>query len=220
MVSRTTGNQKRSKKQPLVVGVADHNGWVVLVSATAVNGEPAVVDRRRVSLIDKGVPSQPYHHETLALSDVESEQLLRTVRRSIAACTDRALDHLAADLSPRYRVAAITIRQPPLASLPVTVAEVHSSYYVQCRADGMLYHSAICAAARERGWTVTIHSRGEELAIAAAALRVSPGEVERFLHELRHTMKSPWTAEHRNAVAAAIGSLRKQPDRSSHSHEG
>jgi len=193
-----------------VIGVADHSGWAVLVSVAAVNGKPAVVDRRRVELIEKGVPSQPYHHETLSLSDTDAERMLRQVRRSIAACTTTAFDRLAADLSPQYKVSAITIRQPPLASLPVTVAEVHSSYYVQCRADGMLYHSAICTGARERGWTVTIHSRGEELAIAAAALRVSPREVERFLHDLRHTMKSPWTAEHRNAVAAAIGSLRKQ----------
>jgi len=201
---------RQPKGRPVVIGVADHSGWAVLVSVAAVNGKPAVVDRRRVELIEKGVPSQPYHHETLSLGDTDAERMLRQVRRSIAACTATAFDRLAADLSPQYRVSAMTIRQPPLASLPATVAEVHSSYYVQCRADGMLYHSVICTGARERGWTVTLHPRGEELAIAADALRVSPREVERFLHELRHTMKSPWTAEHRNAVAAAIGSLRKQ----------
>src|SRR3954466_7836432 len=104
MASRTVSARKQSKQQPAVIGVADHNGWVVFVSAVAVDGEPAVVDRRRASLIDEGVPSQPYHHETLTLADSESEQLLQRVRRSIARCTDRALDHLAADLSPRYRV--------------------------------------------------------------------------------------------------------------------
>jgi hypothetical protein len=193
-----------------VVGVADHNGWVVLVAAAAVNGEPAVVDRRRVSLIEKGVPSQPYHHETLALSDAESEQLLRKVRRSIASCAALALDHLAADLSPRSQVAAITIRQPPLAHLPATIGEVHGSYYVQCRADGVLYHSAICQAAQQRKWQVVIHSRGEELAMAAAALRASTHEVERFVNGLKQALKAPWTAEHRNAFAAAIGRLGQQ----------
>ena len=67
-----------------------------------------------------------YHHETLALGDDEAEQLLGKVRRSIAACTTLAFHRLAADLSPRYRVSAITIRQPPLADLPSTVAEVHA----------------------------------------------------------------------------------------------
>jgi hypothetical protein len=198
------------KTAPVVVGVADHNGWAILVSAAAINGEPIVVDRRRVRLIEKGVPTQPYHHETLALCDAEAEQLLRKVKRSIAACTALAFDHLSADLGPRYRVCSITIRQPPLEHLPATVGEVHRSYHTMCRADGMLYHSAICAAARQRDWTLVFHRRGEELATAAEALQTSTLDVERFLNHLRQTLKPPWTAEHRNAFAAAIGRLRKQ----------
>jgi len=208
MVSRTADNQKPSNGRPVVVGVADHNGWAILVSAAAVNGEPIVVDRRRVRLIEKGVPNQPYHHETLALSDAEAEQLLRKVERSIAACTALAFDRLSADLSPRYRVSSITIRQPPLAHLPATVGEVHRSYHVLCRADGMLYHSAICTAARQRGWNPVFHRRGEELAKAAEALQASTDEVERFMKDLRQTLEPPWTAEHRSAFAAAIGRLR------------
>jgi len=196
--------------QPVVVGVADHGGWAILVSVAAQNGAPVVVDRRRIELIEKGVPTQPYHHDTLALSDSDSEELLRKVRRSIAGCTASALDCLAADLSPRYRVAGISIRQPPLEYLPATVAEVHSSYYVQCRADGMLYHSAICAAARDRDWTVVLHRRGEELASAAEVLETSVPRLERFMDDLKRTLKSPWTAEHRNAFAAAILPLSEQ----------
>jgi len=210
MVSRTAGNQKRLTGRPVVVGVADHNGWAILVAAAAVNGEPAVVDRRRVRLIEEGVPSQPYHHETLALSDAEAEKLLRKVKRSIAECTALAFDRLSADLSPRYRVSSITIREPPLAHLPATVAEVHRSYHALCRADGMLYHSAICTAARQRDWTLVLHRRGEEVGTAAEALQSSADEVERFINDLKQTLRSPWTAEHRHAFAAAIGTLRRQ----------
>ena len=202
-------NQKRSSGRPVVVGVADHNGWAVLVSAAEVNGEPTVVDRRRVSLIDKGLPNQPYHHETLALSDAESERLLHKVRQSIAASTTLAFDRLTADLSPRYRVAAITIRQPPLDHLPATVEEVHRSYHVMCRADGMLYHSAICAAAGLRGWELVLHRRGEELAKGAEALKTSTHDIEEYLSDLRQTLGPPWTAEYRNAFATAIARLTK-----------
>jgi hypothetical protein len=210
LVSRTAGSRHRSNGRPAVVGASDHNGWAILVSAAAVNGEPSVVDRRRVRLIGKGVPNQPYHHETLALSDAEAEQLLLKVKRSIAACTAVAFDRLSADLWPRYRVSSITIRQPPLAHLPVTVGEVHRSYHALCRADGMLYHSAICTAARQRDWKLVFHRRGEELAKAAEALQASTHEVERFMNDLRQTLRPPWTAEHRNAFAAAIAGLRKR----------
>ena len=73
----------------------------------------------------------------------------------------------------------------------------------------MLYHSAICDAARQRDWKVVLHPRGEELAMAAAALHASTDQVERFVNDLKQTLKAPWTAEHRDAFAAAIGSLGK-----------
>jgi hypothetical protein len=206
----THEGRKAADGRPVVVGVADHNGWAVLVTAAAVNGRPTVVDRRRVPLIDKGVPSQPYHHETLALPDADAEVLLRDVRRSIAACTALAFEHLSTDLAPRYRVASITIRHPPLAHLPATVGEVHRSYPVLCRADGMLYHRAICHAVGQRGWKLTLHRRGEEFAAAAEALQASPRQFEQFMTELGHRLKPPWTAEHRSAFAAAIADLRKQ----------
>ena len=197
-----------ARLSPVVVGVADHNGWANLVSVAAADGRPAVVDRRRVPLIEKNVASQPYHHETLALPDAAAEQLLRRVERSIAGCATLAFERLASDLSHRYRVTSIAIRHPPLPRLPKTVAEVHASYYTQCRADGMLYHVAICAAAGQRRWKVHLHHRGEELANAAEALGVTAGEVERFVNGLRESLKPPWTAEYRHAFAAAAARLK------------
>lgn len=210
MVSRAGIDSRRTDGWPVVVGVADHSGWAMLVTVAAIDGHPTVIDRRRVELIEKGLPSQPYHHETTALAETEAEQLVRKVKSSVAASTALALDRLAADLSPHYQVSSVTIRQPPLDNLPPTVADVHRSYYVFCRADAMLYHSAIVSAARDRGWNVLLHRRGEELARAAEALGLSVDDVERFINDLRPTLKSPWTAEHRHAFAAAIAGLGKQ----------
>ena len=197
----------RSSGRPVVVGVADHSGWAILVAAAAEKGEPIVVDRRRVKLIETGVPKQPYEHDTLALKDTEAEQLVRTVKRSIAACTSLAFDRLSADLWPRYRVTSIAIRQPTLAHVPATVAEVHRSAHTRNRADGMLYHTAMCEEARQREWTVVFHRRGDELTKAAEVCQAKVEEVERFVTDLRQTLKSPWTADHRHAFAAAIGGL-------------
>ena len=193
----------------MVVGVADHSGWAFLVSSAAVNGVPTVIDRRRVPLIEKGVPNLPYEHDTQALSEDEAEQLLRHVKRSIAASTTSALDHLSADLQQQYRIACLTIRQPTLDQLPATVAEARRSYHVVNRADGMLYHSAICTAARQRDWSVVFHRRGNELTAAAATLKTTPSDVERFIASLGRTLRPPWSAEHRSVFAASIGELGK-----------
>jgi hypothetical protein len=198
---------KQAARQPVVVGVADHGGWAVLVSVSALDGAPAVIDRRRAAIIEPGVPTQPYHHDTLSMTDAESERLVRTVKRSVATCTARAFDHLEGDLGPRYRVTGITIRTPPLEKLPASVKEAHASYFVQCRADGMLYHTALCDGARTRGWTVVQVPRGEEVARAAEVLRTSPKQVERFIAGLGRELGPPWSAEHRNAFAAAVAEL-------------
>jgi hypothetical protein len=195
-----------SSARPVVVGVADHTGWAILVSAAADKGAPVVVDRRGVKLIEAGVPSQPYEHDTLGLTEDKAEELLRNVRRSVATCTARALAHLAGDLGPGYRVAAVAIRKPTLERLP-TASEAHANTHVRNRADGMLYHSAIREAARELGWDVCFHSRGDELELAAAALRARPDDVEDFLIDLRRTLRPPWSVEHRSAFAAAISRL-------------
>jgi hypothetical protein len=48
------------------------------------------------------------------------------------------------------------------------------------------------------------------MAIAAAALQAGTHQVERFVEDLKHTLKAPWTAEHRCAFASAIGRLGTQ----------
>jgi hypothetical protein len=199
------------KTRSVVVGVADHTGWALLVCAAAVNGEPVVVDRREVRLVDAGVPAQPYEHDTSALAEDEAESLIRTVKRSIAARTAHVFEQLGRDLSPTYRVAALSIREPTLERLPASVTEARASYHVRNRADGMLYHSAICAAARKQGWDVVLHRRGEELARAAAALHATEDDVARFLGALRKSLRPPWSAEHRQAFAAAIAGLEARP---------
>jgi hypothetical protein len=195
------------KKQPVVVGVADHGGWAILVSVAAQDGRPVVIDRRRVSIIDDGVPSQPYHHDTLSMKDAEAEALVRRVKQSVAACTARAFDQLPRDLGAQYHVEAATMRVPTLERLPATVKEAHASYHVQCRADGMLYHAALSEAAQARGWTVVCIPRGEEIARAAEALACGERRVEQLVGDFKATLGSPWSAEHRHACAAAISEL-------------
>ena len=44
----------------LRLGIAHHLGWAVAVTASA---DHVVVDRRRMELIEPGLPNAPIHHE-------------------------------------------------------------------------------------------------------------------------------------------------------------
>ena len=195
------------KDAPCVVSVAEHTGWAHLVCVAAPGRVPAVIERRRVTLIDSGLPRQPYEHESVGMKEGQGNALIAQVRRSIAVRTSDALTRVVTDLPRSYAVVALAIRKPPFADLPETVAAVWKSYRLRCAADGMLYQVAICRAARQLGLDVHMCRRGEETSLAAEQLGVTLREVEDFVSRSGRPAGPPWTQEHRRAYAAGIAVL-------------
>jgi hypothetical protein len=168
---------------------------------------PAVVERRRVTLIDAGLPTQPYEHDSRALGEDEAEALLARVRASIARRSVSALQRVVAELAPSHAVVALTIREPPFVDLPASIAVVRQSYRLTCSADGMLYQLAVCRAARQLALDVHLYRRGQETRRAAQQLGVAPEELDEFIARTGRPVGPPWTGEHRRAYAAGIAVL-------------
>ena len=195
------------KGEPCVIGVAEHTGWAHLVCVARAGQTHAVIERRRVPLIDAGLPTQPYEHDTIGLREPEADALIARVSRSVAARTSLALERLVTELRPAHAAVAVAIRKPPFDELPATVAAVRRSYRLQCAADGMLYQLAICHAARELGLDVHLYVRGEESSRAAERLGVTPAEIEELVSRTGRPAGPPWTQEHRRVFAAGIAAL-------------
>jgi hypothetical protein len=206
-VSRQPRQAPTVKSVPCVLSVADHAGWAHFVCVAAHGNVPAVIERRRVATIDDGLPTMPYHHESLGLGEDEANALIARVRRSITRCTSRALRQVVIDLAPSHVVVALAIREPPFPTLPDTVAVVRQSYQLQCAADGMLYQLAMCRAARAMDLEVELCRRGEEIARAAARLGVHHRDMESFVGVTGRPVGRPWSEEHRRAYAAGIAAL-------------
>ena len=192
---------------PCVVSVADHTGWAHLVCVAAPGDVPAVIARRRVALIDKGLPTMPYEHGTIAMSEDKANAVIAEVRRTIAARTSDALRRVVIELAPAHTVIAVAIRKPPFEALPATVAAVRTSHRLLCAADGMLYQLAVCRAAPQLELEVHLGRRGEEAARAAEQLGVTPEEIDEFVSRTGRPAGPPWTQEHRRAYAAGIAVL-------------
>jgi len=192
---------------PCVVSAAEHAGWAYTICVAVSGKVPAVIDRRRIALIDPGLPTMPYHHESLAMGEDEANALIARVRRSIAARTSTALQRIVTDLAPTHAVVALAIRDSPFAELPESVAAVRASYRLQCAADGMLYQIALGRAARQAGLAVYVCRRNEETSLAAKQLNVTPAEIEAFITVTGRPSGPPWTQEHRRAFAAGMAAL-------------
>ncbi len=197
--------------EPLTVGISQHNGWAVCVAVAGRAGAPVVVDRRRIELIEEGLPNQPYHHETLALDTTRAEEMVRAVRKSAAQCAARALRSLRGSLLETVgEVVAMAMRRAPLPRLPETVAEVHASYQVMVRADAMIYYEALSQAAASLDVGVELIPRGEERRRAAETLGIEEDRLDRWLADLRGSLGPPWQRDHQEAAARAIIALGKR----------
>jgi hypothetical protein len=86
-------------KNDSIIGISDHGGWAVLVTAVA---DGTLLDRRRVELVDADLPKIPHHSEGQRLPLDEAVALVERVRESAAAYHCRA--HQGLSVAERRRL--------------------------------------------------------------------------------------------------------------------
>jgi hypothetical protein len=179
-----------------VIGVSDHGGWAVLVT---VGHDATLLDRRRVELVDEGLPKIPHHSECQRLPLDEAVELVERVRVSAEKHAVLALDAVMMAM-PRIVIRGIALRKCP--ELPPTVAERITDYHAQNNADWVMYRKALGAAAEARGWPVHWYDAKKVLGEASQALGVE--NLEAHFLEVRRAVGPPWNNDHKLAMAAAI----------------
>jgi len=185
------------------LGVAHHLGWAVAVIAGA---DHRVVDRRRIELIEPGLPAAPIHHEggphafhrsAERLGDGALAQLVYDVRASSVRATSAALDELAA--TAPEPIVSMAVRGWP-DDFPDDIAVMRRAPY-ESRADSVMYCQVLTEVARARGWLVHFYSPKHIEDTAADMLGHRSDEI---LHGPRTTLGPPWSKDHRMALAATI----------------
>jgi hypothetical protein len=176
------------------VGIADHLGWAVAVTASA---DHAVVDRRRIELVEPGVSQAPIHYESRRLDVAGTAALVAQVRASVVRAASAALDELASALPAPVR--SISLRTWPF-DFPDDIAVQRRAPY-EARADAIMYRQELSELAHARGWAVHLYDAKAVVGQAAGLLGDRADEV---LHGPRATLGPPWTKDHRTALAATI----------------
>jgi hypothetical protein len=176
------------------VGIAHHLGWAVAVTASA---DHEVVDRRRIELIEPGMPAAPIEHEAKPLNAAAAARLIAEARASALRATSASLDQLASSLPEP--IVSMSLRAWPL-DFPDDILVRRSPPY-ESRADSVMYCQALSECAHVRGWAVHLFDAKDVEAQAARKLGERAGDV---LHGPRATLGPPWTKDHRIALAATI----------------
>jgi len=176
------------------LGIADHLGWAVAVTASA---DHEVVDRRRIELVEPGVSEAPIHYDSGRLDVSATATLVARVRASVVRATSAALDEIAAALPSPVR--SISLRVWPL-DFPDDIAVQRRAPY-EARADAIMYRQELAELAQARGWQVCVY---DAKAVLDQATRILGERADEVLNGPRAAMGPPWTKDHRVALAAAI----------------
>jgi hypothetical protein len=177
-----------------VIGVSDHGGWAVLVTVAR---DGTLLDRRRVELLDEGLPKIPHHSEGQRLPLDEAVALVERVRVSAEKHAAFALDAVTMAVP---RILGVALRKCP--QLPLTIAERIKDYRAQNVADWVMYRKSLASAAEARDWPVHWYDAKSVSSAASQALRVESFDAH-FL-QMRKAVGPPWNNDHKVAMAAAI----------------
>jgi hypothetical protein len=176
------------------LGIADHLGWAIVVTASA---DHEVVDRRRIELIEPGLSAAPIHYESRRLDVAATAALVAQVRASVVRATSARFDEIATALPGP--VVSISLRAWPL-DFPDDIAVQRRAPY-EARADAIMYRRVLSELARARDWDVVLY---EAKAVVGQAVSMLGKRAEKVLYGPRATIGPPWAKDHRVALAAAI----------------
>src|SRR5262249_24022526 len=177
-----------------IIGVSDHGGWAVLVTAAR---DGTLLDRRRVELVGEGLPKIPHHSECQRLPLDKAVALVERVRVSAEKHAVLALDAVTMAVP---RIVGVALRKCP--ELPPTIAERIKDYFAQNNADWVMYRNALALAAEARGWPVHWFDARKVFDAASKALGVD--DLDACFLTVRKAIGPPWNQDHKLAMAGAI----------------
>jgi hypothetical protein len=170
--------------------------------AVTASADHEVVDRRRIELLEPGLPSAPVHHEGgphamhrkgEPLTDDVLAALVAEVRASSVRAGSAALDELPTGIT------SISLRAWP-DDFPSDIAVQRCVPY-ESHADSVMYRQILADLAGERGWAVHLYDAKTVEQEAAHLLGERADEV---LVGPRKRLGAPWSKDHRMALAATV----------------
>jgi hypothetical protein len=176
------------------LGIAHHLGWAVAVTAS---DDYRIVDRRRIELIEPGVPATPVEHECNGLGDGAAAALVRKVRASVVRASSASLAELADSLAAP--IVSMSVRSwPP--DFPSDISSQRRPPY-DSRADSVMYCEVLAELAHSRGWAVHLYDAKN---VEGQAVNLLGRRADEVLRGPRASLGPPWTKDHRMALAATI----------------
>ena len=190
-------------------GLKAHSGWAALVVVGQHDGTLAVVDRRRLELVDRDEASwakQPYH----AAEGLPARDARQIVERGLTAARRHATREMRQAVTRIEREGhtidgcAVLMGQP----MPDwSVDDILAVHFRMHKAEGVLFRDALARAAKACGQRLVEIPEKTLQDHAHRALGAPPATLAKHIAVLGKTAGPPWGKDQKDAALAAMIAL-------------
>jgi hypothetical protein len=186
----------------IAFGIKTHSGWAALVAIGGTKDDIAVVDRRRLELVDEMWAKQPYH----AAQSLRSSEARAVVKRGIDAARRLATRELRAAMEREGQrgnaviACAVIVGKPMPAWSTDQILAVHFRMH---KAEGVLFQDALLHAGSRCRLRQLAVPEGDLVKLATQALGMSGGRLEKQIAILGKSLGPPWGKDQKDAALAA-----------------
>jgi len=185
-------------------GLKAHSGWAALVVVGKAAGGVAIVDRRRMELVDEVWAKAPYH----AAEDLQPAAARDLVRRGVESAHRIAIREIRAAVEQERErghdvtACALLVGQP----MPAwSVDEIRAVHFRMHKAEGVLFRDALATAAEQSGLKLVAI---QEKQLATHAEQALGSATVKKLAMLGKSVGPPWGKDQKDAALAALIALR------------
>lgn len=187
-------------------GMKAHSGWAALVVVGTRDNDFALVDRRRIQLVEDDWAKQPYH----AAENMEAEAARDLVERGIEAAQRIAVSELRAAVKREQERKNEVTACAVLVGNPMpdwSIAEILAVHFRMHKAEGFLFRDALVHAAKAHGLRLVAIPEKLLMKQAESALGSPGSRLEKKVAALGKSVGPPWGKDQKEAALAAMIAL-------------
>jgi hypothetical protein len=183
-----------------------HSGWAALVVVGMRDGDFAVVDRRRIELVEDEWAKQPYH----AAEELEATESRTLVARGIEQARRIAVREMRSAVKREQERKNEVIACAVLTGNPMpdwSVDEILAVHFRMHKAEGVLFRDLLTRAAESRGLKLVAIPEKQLMSHAETALGITASGLAKKLAALGKGVGPPWAKDQKDAALAAMVAL-------------
>ncbi|MCM3877026.1 MAG: hypothetical protein NEA02_11480 [Thermoanaerobaculia bacterium] len=187
-------------------GMKAHSGWAALVVLGKCDGDVAVVDRRRIELVDEAWAKAPYH----AAENLKPEAARDLVKRGVEAAHRIAVREMRAAVNrERERdnevAACAVLVVDPMPDW--SVEDILAVHFRMHKAEGVLFREALVGATKACGLRLVAIPEKLLTKQAERALGTPASGLVKKTATLGKSVGPPWGKDQKDAALAALVAL-------------